>query len=140
MGERIVTSRTRKTLLAAALVAVALAIVAVGTWKVEKSREEHAGPLTGAEIKELVAGNTVQGPKFTEYYDPVGAVRGQEIEEEDDKYEGSWRVDGDKLCVDFPSHGYSNCVTIVRLQGSDYDFVSDRPNRRTVISGNPKHL
>ena len=137
MGERMVTSRTRKTLLAAALVAVALAIVAVGTWKVEKSRD--AGSLTGAEIRELVAGNTVQGPKFTEYYDPIGAVRGQEVEE-DDKYEGSWRVDGDKLCVDFPSHSYSNCVTIVRLQGSEYDFVSDRPNKRTVISGNPKHL
>ena len=129
---------SRKALLAVALVAVVLAILAVGTWKVENF-QEHGGRLTGAEIRDLVSGNTVQGPKFTEYYDPVGAVRGQEIEE-DDKYEGSWRVDGDKLCVAFPSHSYSNCVTIVRLQGSEYDFVSDRPNKRTVISGNPKHL
>jgi hypothetical protein len=85
----------------------------------------------------------VKGPKFSEYYAPDGSIRGREIEDEDedDEYLGTWRVDGDRLCVVFPSHDYTNCVSISQEQGSDYVFAgSGIPGKRTVIAGNPDKL
>ena len=109
-------------------------------WSAPPARKE-GGPLTGAEIAALVSGSTVKGPKFSEYYAPDGSVRGREIEDEDEEYLGTWRVDGDQLCVAFPSHGYSNCVSIIRGQGGDYDFVvAERHSTRTILTGNPNKL
>jgi len=97
--------------------------------------------LTGVEITELLSGNTVKGPKFSEYYAPDGSIRGREIEDEDEEYLGTWRVDGDRLCVAFPSHDYTNCVSINREKGSEYDFVgAERHSKRTIIAGNPNKL
>jgi len=99
------------------------------------------GPLTGAEITELESGNTVKGPKFSEYYAPDGSLRGREIEDKDEEYEGRWHVEGDQLCVAFPSHDFTNCVSISHEQGSEYDFVgAERHSTRTIIEGNPNNL
>jgi len=134
--------KSRKTFALAILALVLAGGVAAGAWywSAPPARKE-GGPLTGAEIAALVSGNTVKGPKFSEYYAPDGSVRGREIEDEDEEYVGTWRVDGDQLCVAFPSHGYSNCISIIRGQGGDYDFVvAERHSTRTILTGNPNKL
>lgn len=131
---------SRKTLAIVVLVFVLAGGAAAGIWRVSPAGKQ-GGPLTGAEITELVSGNTVKGPKFSEYYAADGSVRGREIEDEDEEYLGTWHVDGDQLCVAFPSHDYTNCVSINREKGSEYDFVSaDRHSKRTIIAGNPNKL
>jgi hypothetical protein len=128
----------RILVLSAAVVVVA--VVAAGVWYAQPL-PGHSGPLTGAEITALLSGSTVKGPKFSEFYTPDGSIRGREVEDEekgeDDEYLGTWRVDGDQLCVAFPSHKYTNCVSVSLQQGSVYDFAGAA---RTIIEGNPNKL
>ena len=114
--------------------------VAVVVWH-SSPAPRQSGSLAGAEIRELVSGNTVKGPKFSEYYAPDGSVRGREVEDEDEKYEGTWRIEGDQLCVAFPSHDFKGCVSIAREPDGAYDFASDdRHGKRTIVAGNPSNL
>jgi hypothetical protein len=116
--------------------------LAAGVWYALPIRRQ-GGPLTGAEIKELVSGNTIKGTKFSEYYAPNGSIRGQEIEDAggDEEYLGTWQIDGDRLCVAFPSHSYTGCVSISSQQGGMYDFAEgDQHARRTITPGNPNKL
>jgi len=131
---------SRKAFALAILTLVLAGGLAAGIWYASPARKQ-GGPLTGAEITELVSGNTVKGPKFSEYYAPDGSVRGREIEDEDEEYLGTWHVDGDRLCVAFPSHDYTNCVSINREKGSEYDFVgAERHSTRTIVAANPNKL
>ena len=91
--------------------------------------------LTGEEITALLSGNTVKSSDFTEFYDANGSVRGAEG---DTKYKGTWRVDGDKLCVDFAQFNYKDCLT-VQKDGSAYRFITkDKKPKVTVVTGNPQ--
>ena len=131
---------SRKVSALAILVLVLAAGLAAGIWYASPVRKQ-GGPLAGAEIMELVSGNTVKGPKFSEYYAPDGSIRGREIEDEDEEYLGTWHIEGDQLCVAFPSHDFTNCVSISQVQGSEYDFVgAERHSTRTIIAGNPNNL
>jgi hypothetical protein len=101
----------------------------------------EGGPLTGAEITALVSGNTVKGPKFSEFYASDGSIRGREIEDTDEEYLGTWHVEGDRLCVAFPSHDYTSCVSVSQDKDSEYTFAgSGSPGKRTIINGNPEKL
>src|SRR5215471_12123739 len=100
-----------------------LAIVVAGVAWASPAGAEQGQPLSGAEIATAIAGNTVQGAKFVEYYDPDGSVRGREG---DDKYAGSWRVDGDRLCVTFPEHDFTSCLWMAQQQGNDYIFMDGK--------------
>src|SRR5262249_28377499 len=114
--------------------------VAAALWYASPVRRQ-GGSLTGAEIAALVSGNTVKGPKFSEYYAPDGSIRGREIEDEDEEYAGTGHVEGDLLCVAFPSHDYKSCVSVSQDKGSEYTFVgSGSPAKRTIINGNPSNL
>src|SRR5215475_3739121 len=120
---------SRKSLALAILALVLAGGVAAGLWYASPVRRQ-GGSLTGAEITELVSGNTVKGPKFSEYYAPDGSIRGREIEEEDEEYLGTWRIQGDRLCVAFPSHDYASCLSISHDNGSAYTFAgSGSPGR-----------
>ena len=132
---------SRKVSALAILVIVLAVGLAAGLWYASPVRKQ-GGPLAGAEIMELVSGNTVKGPKFSEYYAPDGSIRGREIEDEDEEYLGTWHIEGDQLCVAFPSHDFTNCVSISQVQGgSEYDFVgAERHSTRTIIEGNPNNL
>ncbi len=131
---------SRKTFALAILALVLAGGLAAGIWYASPGRKQ-GGPLTGAEITALVSGNTVKGPKFSEYYAPDGSIRGREIEDEDEEYLGTWHVDGDQLCVAFPSHDFTSCVSISQEQGSEYDFAgAERHSARTIIAGNPNNL
>jgi len=122
--------------------AVVLATAAVAVfWYLPPASRTSGGPLTGREVRALVAGNTIKGPKFSEYYDPDGSIRGREIEDTDEEYLGSWHVDGDQLCVAFPSHNYTSCVAITPEEGGAYDFADEgRHSKRTIAAGNPGKL
>jgi len=131
---------SRKFSALAILVIVLAAGLAAGFWYASPVRRQ-GGTLTGAEITELVSGNTVKGPKFSEYYAPDGSIRGREIEDEDEEYLGTWHIQGDQLCVAFPSHDYTSCLSISHDKGSAYTFAgSGSPGRRTIIDGNPEKL
>ncbi len=131
---------SRKAFALAILTLVVAGGAAAGIWYASPVRKQ-GGPLTGAEITALVSGNTVKGAKFSEYYAPDGSIRGREIEDEDEEYLGTWHVEGDRLCVAFPSHDFTNCVSISQERGGEYDFAgAERHSTRTVVEGNPNNL
>ena len=128
---------------ALALIVLALVVVggaAAGLWYRSPTRQGGGSP-PATEVRDLISGNTVKGPKFSEYYAPDGSIRGREIEDTDEEYLGTWHIDGDRLCVVFPSHDYKNCVSITREPDGTYDFADDgRHSQRTIIAGNPDKL
>ena len=133
-------SRTAFALAILALVLAGGVAVAIWYWYAPPARK-RGGRLTGAEIATLVSGNTIKGPKFSEYYVPDGSIRGREIEDTDEEYLGTWHVEGDRLCVAFPSHDYTSCVSITQDKDSEYTFAgSGSPGKRTVIAGNSEKL
>ena len=108
---------------------------------VRPASPQRGRPLTRAEIAALVSGNTLKGPRFSEYYAPDSSIRGREIEDTDEEYLSIWRVDGDQLCVAFPSHDYKSCVLITSRQGEEYDFADAAHHAtHTIIAGNPNDL
>ena len=130
----------RKTFALAIFVLVLAGGVAAGIWYALPVRRQ-GGLLTGAEITALVSGNTVKGAKFSEYYAPDGSIRGREIEDEDEEYLGTWHVEGDRLCVAFPSQDYTSCVSVGQDRGSEYTFGGGgSPGKRTILNGNPSNL
>src|ERR1700741_1636887 len=78
------------------------ALLAGGIWS-PFAFGADANALKGPEITALLSGNTVKGPNFGEYYAADGSVRGTE---KGSAYAGSWRVNADELCTDFPSYNY----------------------------------
>jgi len=134
--------KSRKALACAILALVLAGGVAAAVWhSYAPPALKQGGALSGAEIAALVSGNTVKGPKFSEYYLPDGSVRGREIEDTDEEYLGTWHVEGDQLCVVFPSHDYKNCVAVIQDKDSEYTFAgSGSPGKRTIINGNPEKL
>lgn len=70
------------------------------------------GLATGAQLEELLSGNTLQGSgtenAYVEYYDTDGTLRGG-------NYAGMWKVDGDTACMDY-GNGFS-CWT-AKIDGS----------------------
>jgi len=135
-----VMPKSRKASALAILALILAGGVAAGIWYASPARKQ-GGPLTGAEITALVSGNTVKGPKFSEYYASDGSIRGREIEDTDEEYQGTWHVEGDQLCIAFPSHDYRSCVSISRDKSSEYDFAdAGRHSKRTIVAGNPNKL
>lgn len=133
-------STSHRTLAFVVLALVLAGGVTAGLWYRSPARRQ-GGPLSGAEIRELVSGNTIKGPKFSEYYVPDGSIRGREIEDTDEEYLGTWHVDGYQLCVAFPGHDFTNCVSITQEQGGAYDFAGEgRHSKRAIIAGNPEKL
>ncbi|MDX1710226.1 MAG: hypothetical protein R3316_03715 [Rhodovibrionaceae bacterium] len=68
-------------------------------------------PLTGAEIKAALSGNTVfgeqDGTKWKQYFAPDGSTT--YISGDDDPSPGKWRVDGDTFCSLWPPASDWDC-------------------------------
>ena len=93
--------------------------------------------LSGEEIQALLAGNTVKASDYVEFYDASGTLRGAE---KDGKYDGSWRVDGDNVCIAVPAYKYNECLTI-RKEGERYAFVGKKKTVKVeVTAGNSEDL
>ena len=134
-----VMPKSRKAFVLAILALVLAGGVAAGIWyRYAPPARKEGGPLTGAEITALVSGNTVKGPKFSEYYVPDGSIRGREIEDTDEEYLGTWHVEGDQLCVAFPSHDYRAASRSSQYKDSEYDFAgAGSHGTRTIITAIP---
>jgi hypothetical protein len=140
MAKETMMLTSRRTL---AFVALALVLAGgmVAGFRYLSPTLRQGGSPTGAEVRDLISGNTVKGTKFSEYYAPDGSIRGREIEDTDEEYLGTWHIDGDQLCVVFPSHDFKSCVSITREPDGTYDFAGDgRHSQRTIVAGNPDKL
>jgi len=109
----------------------------VGIWSAQAAGQDLR-PLTGDEITKAIVGNTVRSPNFAEYYAPDGSIHGAEGEK---RYQGSWHIDGDRLCVEFPRHDFKDCAWVAASQSGEYSFMDGtRTDVRTVEAGNPDGL
>jgi hypothetical protein len=128
---------SRRTRVFLVLALVLIGGLAAGLWHA-RSTPRQGGALTGAEVRALVSGNTIKGSKFSEYYAPDGSIRGREIDDADEEYLGTWHIDGDRLCVAFPSHDFTGCSAITPERDGAYDFASaGQHSMRTIAAGNP---
>lgn len=91
---------------------------------------------TGAQIQEMLSGNTLQGSAlkkpYAEYYDPDGTIRGK-------GYSGTWKVEGNTGCMDYGS-GYS-CWT-GKIDGPANIWYKDGAVDAAgmMIEGNPNNF
>jgi hypothetical protein len=83
--------------------------------------------LDGAALKEKIVGNTTRGLyfnnlKWTEYYAPDGAIHGRDDAHGD--YQASYKIDGDKLCYDYPGESSDWCARL-SLTGDRLEFLNE---------------
>ena len=110
--------------------------------------------LTGAEIRDLITGNTVEGRynydagTFVEFYAPDGRVT--TLISDKDIYRGRWSIDGDRLCFIYPENGDATprCIEQMMKGGHILDFRTDGPTfgeywfseTVSITPGNVKNL
>ncbi len=96
-----------------------------------------AQPLTGDEIKKLLAGNTVEQTQFVpknmtflSYYDADGSI--MTLTESGKTNTGKWRVNEDNLlCVQWPNRA-EVCIQIVKEADGTYKRV-DKGEVRAIM-------
>ncbi len=103
-----------------------------------------AEQMTGKEITALLSGNSMTGVTskdvaWTEFYTPGGDIRGISKGE---RHSGTWLIEGDRVCFDYPVWEYRVCATVSPAAGSKYLFHNDKgkTNEYTVLDGNPSDL
>ena len=64
--------------------------------------QESASFLTGAEVSKALAGHTLRGSDWAEYYEPGGTIKGNTRLFGVRIYSGSWTIQFDRVCYDFP--------------------------------------
>lgn len=98
--------------------------------------------LSGAAAWAAIVGNTIDGRvagrEFSDYFDREGAVRHIDG---NGSSAGTWALQGDRVCLDFPDDDERNCLTfeVTGTTGSALDDDGD-PIRFTVVPGNSKGL
>jgi len=90
-----------------------------------------------SDIQAHVIGSTVvgvdNGKPYTEYYNPDGTIEGMDTEE----YTGSWRMEGSKLCTNFPDDDSAktdpkwSCYSIA-VNGENATWTDDEDERSEV--------
>ncbi len=106
--------------------------------------------LSGAEIRAKIVGNTLIGKEdettVVEFFKDDGSILGQG---DDGKYAGSWRIKGDKLCVQYDDDkaGTMDCLAmaingdqITRLSAGDDVNDEDNDDIWTLKAGNSENL
>lgn len=79
--------------------------------------QESASFLTGAEVSKALAGHTLRGSDWAEYYEPGGTIKGNTRLFGVRIYSGSWTIQFDRVCYDFEGTSYDTCSQL-RVQGS----------------------
>ena len=94
-----------------------------------------ADKLNGAQIREAVVGNTVQGTMegtgdYAEFYLPDGTIRAQ-------TYSGNWTIEGDQMCFQYGSDP-KMCWEVAK-EGDTLQWIRDGKveGTGTVAPGNP---
>jgi hypothetical protein len=114
-----------------------------GLWSAALVALAVAGPaaaadkLSGAQIKETVAGNTVQGKMegtgpYAEFYDKDGTIKGE-------GYVGAWTIQGDTMCFQYGSDP-KMCYGVAK-DGGGIQWIKDGKveGTGTVAPGNPNN-
>lgn len=104
--------------------------------------DSAAPTLSGAAAWTVLKGNTIlgkaAGEDFSDYFDPDGAVRhvdGNGLSA------GTWSLQGDKVCLDFPEDDERTCLAFEVTGGAGTAVGDDgTPLRFTVEPGNSKGL
>ena len=105
-----------------------------------RAEEGKTRVLTGEEIKTEIVGNTISGATssghpYTEYYRDDGRILAKD-------YAGSWRIEGDRMCVDYDNNDdYDGCWSLA-LDGRRMEWLKDGVvfGEGTVLEGNPLGL
>jgi len=97
-----------------------------------------ADKLSGGQIRQAVAGNTVQGTMegsgdYTEFYGQDGTIRAQ-------AYSGAWTIEGDQMCFQYGSDP-KQCWEVAR-EGDTLQWIKDGKveGTGTVAPGNPHNF
>ena len=116
---------------------------------------DKGSALTGAELKELLSGNTVMGVNhkkgrdFRIFHSSNGKISAS-AENHDgsrpDSDEGKWWIEGNKRCTKFSrwGKGFTHCKEIFK-SGNKYNLYSLKTGRlrstfTSVVPGNPHNL
>jgi hypothetical protein len=134
----------------ALLVATALSLAACVTTAKEAHLKDGYRLLSGAEIKELVIGRTVEGRyinrkgTWAEFHAPGGVVSNIES---DGTHLGTWEIRGNEICYSFPDEPIPNCIEVAEKRGGYVHFLANGPYRGnlggewiSITPGNVKNL
>ena len=93
--------------------------------------------LSGAEIGQMISGNTVQGTMaaggpYREFYLPDGTLRGS-------NYDGRWSLVGDTLCFSYDPKTEAQCWGAKISQSGEISWMKDNvvDGNGTIELGNP---
>ena len=121
--------KSRSLALSGLAAAVAIAAVLAGAAAVDK--------LSGAQIRQAVVGNTVQGTMegsgdYAEFYGQDGTIKAQ-------TYSGAWTIEGDEMCFQYGSDP-RQCWEVAR-EGDTLQWIKDGKveGTGTVAAGNTHH-
>ena len=96
-----------------------------------------ADTLKGAQIQQIVAGNTVQGSMegtgaYAEFYQKDGTIKGE-------GYVGAWTIEGDTMCFQYGSDP-KTCFAVAK-DGNAIQWIKDGKVEGTgaVAPGNPNN-
>ncbi len=119
-----------------------LALVLVMSFAQQQARADQPVVLTEQEILAQIVGNTAVstggGEKWSEYYQPDGAIRGRS---EHGTMRGKWTVSGSEMCFDYVGSGDAGCWTI-SVEGNEIAYHNEGKDdvRATLLKGNPKNF
>lgn len=115
-----------------------------------QSPEKPAGAeyVSGERIRKELIGNSLvetnaEGKIWAEFYDPDGTVRGHNWRGK--RFVGTWKIDGNKICVDYTSIGDDWCAQFVEGKDGTIDAYRDGRLRKSyprsiLQAGNPQNL
>ena len=118
-----------------------LALVLVMSSVQQQARADEPVVLTEQEILAQIVGNTAVstggGERWSEYYQPDGAIRGRS---DDGPYQGKWTVSGSEMCFVYVDSGDVGCWTI-SVEGNEitYHKEGEHDMTGTLVNGNPKN-
>ncbi len=104
--------------------------------------------VSGDRIRQELVGNSVveanlEGMIWVEYFAPDGTLRGRT--DDGRRFDGSWQIDGNTLCVDYHSIASDWCGQFAEGANGSIDYYKDgkfaKTYPRSVLQkGNPQNL
>lgn len=104
--------------------------------------------VSGDRIRQELVGNSIveanfEGKIWAEYFAPDGTLRGRT--DDGRPFDGSWKIEGDTLCVDYSSIARDWCGQFAEGADGSIDYYRDGKFRKTyprsvLQKGNPQNL
>lgn len=147
MGVSMKTMSSRRFPIALAGLLLLLSACA-GVSAQDKQAATSAPKLSGAQIAATITGNTLSGStlkneSWVEYYVNDGTIHG--LWKGNEHYKGAWKVDGDKLCLDYDGTDYDGCYVVSMAQGATTVYLLNADGTLhekpvSLATGNPRNL